>query len=45
MRFEDAGAERIGREIESLRARLESSETPPGNSGSGRSKEEKDVIK
>ena len=39
-----AGAERIGREIMSLRARLASSEAPPDNNGSGRSAEEKDVI-
>ena len=39
-----AGAERIGREIEALRARLASSETPPENSGSGRSAEGKDII-
>ena len=39
-----AGAERIGREIEALRARLASSETPPENRGSGRSAEGKDII-
>lgn len=39
-----AGAERIGREIEALRARLSSPESPPDNSGPGRSAEEKDVI-
>ncbi|HKR61378.1 MAG TPA: hypothetical protein VJS64_16815, partial [Pyrinomonadaceae bacterium] len=39
-----AGAERIGREIESLRSTLRKSPSPPEDSGSGSSKEEEDAI-
>ncbi len=39
-----AGAERIGREIESLRARLRQSQAPPEESANAGSNEEKDTI-
>ena len=39
-----AGAERIGREIETLRARLRSSQTPPDDKAPGSGAAEKDSI-
>lgn len=39
-----AGAERIGREIDSLRAQLRQTQEPPDNSATGRDNKEKDTV-